>query len=247
MKKIIAILLFCTVFIGSYLCVSADSQSSEPFLKEELIAIGQKGEKLYAVSEDRNSEFIRSGSTPIYNDGSVIPYSPLIQEWLYPAAERIDTIEKCKEEFDACFTDNFYIAKRHLFENTVFLINEEVYIQQSADVCRNGRFVPLWNTAYVDCTTADTAVLKLNSYCALLNEIRNDTIEYQLTADGYRICGGSYFTEAYGYTDLEILSELPPNTGENTGIFLVWAVVTFVALYTVVMGIRKKKTANGSY
>lgn len=69
---------------------------------------------------------------------------------------------------------------------------------------------------------------------AVLNDGTNLTIDLIKTDEGYRVSGGSYFKEMYGFVSI-------PSTGDSTPIYLTFSLLSLAALTVTAVGVLKKR------
>ncbi|MBQ7847779.1 MAG: hypothetical protein IJ344_05775 [Clostridia bacterium] len=199
------------------LCTNTFSKDSYEFLLKTGYADNSAGDTvMLAVNESTPAERIKH----------------------FPFAPHLNSIEALKKEYFTYFTDDFV----NIFEKGALKEHDNKLYVYDTNTSSFG--AALWEKAQLLSYDGHTALITVplveGTGHALNREFLGyGTVEFENTADGWRVCGGSYFD--YEYLNQDVLTPEAPKAGDDTGFYLAVCALFLGVGVLAVTTMRKRK------
>lgn len=156
----------------------------------------------------------------------------------FPFAPHLNSIEALKKEYFTYFTDDFV----NTFKNGAFKEHENKLYVYDTQPASFGTI--LWKDAQLLSYDGHTALIAVPLVEGTGNALERrffgyGTVEFENTAEGWRVCGGSYFD--YAYLNQDVLTPEAPKAGEDTAFYLAVFVLFLLVGVLVATTLRKRK------
>ena len=254
MKKIIRMMVMAVIVVyvcSSFCMVTAAPQDADV---QALVNLARDGDMLSNMlmenarrtlnGEDeeyhewavRKGYVVPSETEKIYMDYEYIFMGEpptMANDWYLTYAKAFDTIEKWVTELERYFIEGYGERAAEVTRDYSCLLEYEGRTMgQTHGIGRE--YTPHWDTASVQYQDEKKVVMTVEAEDNYLGDITLFTVEFANTKAGWRVSGGSYFEENYGF------KSLPAQTGDASVVSIIAVSISVLALGAVVY--RRKRT-----
>lgn len=254
MKKMIRMLVIATVVVCMLTSVYTVNAAPQDADVQALVNLARDGDMLSNMlmenarrtlnGEDeeyhewavRKGYVVPSETEKIYMDYEYIFMGEpptMANDWYLTYAKAFDTIEKWVTELERYFIEGYGERAAEVTRDYSCLLEYEGRTMgQTHGIGRD--YTPHWDTASVQYQDEKKIVMTVEAEDNYLGDITLFTVEFANTKAGWRVSGGSYFEENYGF------KSLPAQTGDASVFSVISVSISVLALGAVTY--RRKRT-----